>query len=99
MNIKLQSNLTDFLPMIQYYFSQPSTVTAYKAPNQALFDSQSAWVQYKTYADLAKNMDTQFSQYFKDYLSVKNIFIAGDNDFICYKKAVLNWLENTVSFV
>ena len=76
MNIKLQSNLTDFLPMIQYYFSQTATVAAYKAPNQALFDSQSAWAQSRVYADLAKNLDNDFSQYFKDYLSVKNIFIA-----------------------
>lgn len=99
MNVKLQSNLTDFLPMIQYYFSQSSVVTAYKAPNQALFDSQSPWVQSKIYADLAKNMDTDFSRYLKDYLSVKNIFISGDDDFICYRKAVRYWLENTLTFV
>lgn len=92
MNVKLGSNLTDFLPMIQYYFSQANVVAAYKAPTQALFDSQSAWVQSKIYTDLAKNIDADFSRYLKDYLSVKNVFIYGESDFICYYKAARNWL-------
>lgn len=36
-NTKLGSNLTEHLPMIQYYFSQPSTVSVYKAPTAHLF--------------------------------------------------------------
>lgn len=85
--------------MIQYYFSQSATVTAYKAPSEALFDSQSAWVQSKLYGDLAKNIDTNITQFLKDYLSVKNIFISGNDDFICYKKATRYWLENSITFV
>lgn len=41
--------------MIQYYFSQPATVTAWKAPTTRLFESQSAYIANKTYVDNAKN--------------------------------------------
>jgi hypothetical protein len=36
-DVRLQSNLTEFLPMIQYYYSQPAVVAAWKAPNTRLF--------------------------------------------------------------
>lgn len=36
-NIQRGSNLTEFLGTVQYYFSLPATVAAYKAPNSALF--------------------------------------------------------------
>jgi hypothetical protein len=42
-NIQLQSNLTDALPMVQFYFSQPSVASTYKAPstNNLLFEAHS----------------------------------------------------------
>lgn len=36
-NIDLISNLTEFLPLTQYYLSQSSVVNAYKAPTGAMF--------------------------------------------------------------
>lgn len=100
-NIQLISNLTDALPLTQYYFSQSSTVSAFKAPNTngLLFEAHSAQVQANLFEDLGKNIDTQISQFFKDYLSVKQIFITGDDDYITYRKATRNWLENSISFV
>lgn len=85
--------------MVQYYFSQNSVINTIKAPNTYLFETQSAQVQTNLYEDLAKNVDTQISQYLKDYLSIKQIFITGDYDFITYRKATRNWLENTLTFV
>jgi len=41
---------------------------------------------------MGRNLDKNISQFFKDYLSVKNIFIVGDSDFISYNKALRNWL-------
>jgi hypothetical protein len=78
--------------MVQYYFSQSSTVSAYKAPNTALFDTQSGQVQTNLYEDLAKNIDSNVSVFLKDYLSVKHTFITGDDDFIVYRKGTRNWL-------
>lgn len=34
----------------------------------------------------------------KDNYSVKQIFVTGDDDFICYRKPIRNWLENTLVF-
>ena len=74
-------------------------MSAIKAPTTLLFESHSAQAQYNVYDDLARNLDTNFTQYLKDYLSVKQIFITGDDDYITYRKATRNWLENTISFV
>jgi hypothetical protein len=54
-DVRLASNITEFLPMIQYYFSQPAVVTAWKAPATKLFESQSGYISNKTFVDLAKN--------------------------------------------
>lgn len=78
--------------MVQYYFSQSTVVNTIKAPNTYLFETQSAQVQANLYDDLAKNIDGQFSQFLKDYLSIKQVFITGDYDFITYRKATRNWL-------
>ena len=48
---------------------------------------------------MGKNYDKEISQFFKDYLSVKNIFIVGDSDYISFNKAFRNWLENDVTFI
>lgn len=85
--------------MVQYYLSQPAVVTAYKAPNAYLFETQSGQVQANLYEDLGKNIDTAFSQYLKDYLSVRQVFISGDDDFIVFRRATRNWLENSVTFI
>ena len=98
-NIALESNLTDFVPMIQFYLSQPSTVNTLKAPTTRLFQAHSPKAQAQLYTDMAKNYDANITQYLRDYLSVKNIFIAGNNDFISYRKAIKDWLENKVQFV
>lgn len=98
-NIQLLSNLTEFIPLTQYYFSQSSVVNAYKAPNSAMFETQAAQVQYNLYEDLARNIDTPFSQYLKDYMSIKHAFISGDDDFIVFRRGTRNWLENTLAFV
>jgi hypothetical protein len=63
--------------MIQYYFSQSSTVSKYKAPNTGLFETNSAMVHQRLYSDMGKNVDKDISQYLKDYLSVKHVFVVG----------------------
>lgn len=84
--------------MTQYYFSQAATVTAYKAPNTGLFESQSNQAYWNLYEDQAKNINDGISKYMKDFQSVKQIFIVNDNDFLVYRKAVRSWLENTLVF-
>lgn len=74
-------------------------MNAYKAPNGALFETQAAAVQASLYEDLGRNYDTQFSQYLKDELSVRHVFVSGDDDFIVFRRGTRNWLENTLSFV
>ena len=85
--------------MIQYYFSQNNIVTAFKAPNNKLFDTQSNWVANKTYADLGVNKTSSLSKFMKDYLSVKHFFISGDKDYIAYKQSLKYWLDIELSFV
>lgn len=91
-DIRLNSSLTEFLPMIQYYFSQTSVVSNWKAPNSRLFESQSGWISNKTYVDLAKNYTKDISSFMKDYYSVRHWFVQGLNDYISYFKGVRNWL-------
>lgn len=98
-DVRLQSNLTEFLPMIQYYFSQSSIVAAWKAPNNKLFEAQSGYIYNKTYVDLAKNYTSAISQFTRDYNSVRHWFVEGQNDYISYSKAVRSWIENELSFV
>jgi hypothetical protein len=80
------------LPSIQYYFSQPSNVNAYKAPNNLLFQAHASYTLANLYEDYGRNIDTTMNKYLKDYLNVKQIFLTSDNDFICYKKGTRNWL-------
>lgn len=80
--------------MIQYYFSQPSTVSIFKAPTIKLFETQSNWVANKTFVDLAVNKTSNISQFMKDYLNVKHWYVSGDKDFIAYKQALRIWIEN-----
>ena len=98
-DVRSLQNLTDFIPMVYYDFSQDSVVAKFKAPTTALFETQSAFVLSNLYSDMGKNYDDQTSQFFKDYLSVQHIFIIGESDFISYKKAVQTWLEDDVTFV
>lgn len=90
--MRLLSNLTEFIPLVQYYFSQPSKVSAWKAPNSRLFESQSGYVANLTYVDIAKNYTKDISAFTKDYFSVKHWFVEGLNDYISYYKGVRNWL-------
>lgn len=85
--------------MIQYYFSQSSIVSSFKAPSNKLFDTQSNWVANKTYADIGVNKTISLSKYMKDYLSVKHFFISGDKDYIAYKQSLKYWLDVELSFV
>jgi hypothetical protein len=78
--------------MIQYYFSQSTTVAAFKAPNARLFETQSNWIANKTWTDLAVNKTASISQYMKDYLNVKHWYVGGENDYIAYKSGLRNWL-------
>ncbi len=94
LDVRLLSNLTEFIPMVQYYFSQPSHVSAWKAPNTRLFESQSGYIANLTYVDIAKNYTKDISSFTKDYFSVRHWFVAGQSDFISYYKGVRNWLEN-----
>jgi hypothetical protein len=80
--------------MVQYYFSQPATVTAWKAPNNHLFESQSGYITNLTYIDLAKNYTKELSSFMKDFYSVKHWFVEGLNDYISYNKGVRSWVEN-----
>ena len=98
-NVHLGPNVTEHLPMIQYYFSQPSTVSLFKAPTSKLFESQSSWTWSKTYSDFAVNKTTALSQFMRDFLNVKQWFISGDNDYIAYKQSLRIWLENELTFV
>ena len=93
-NVKLSFNLTEFLPLIQYYFSQAGTVTQYKAPASPLFESNASAVYTNTFVDQAKNYTSNLSRFTRDYLTVKHMFVASDNDFVCYKTGVRYWLEN-----
>lgn len=78
--------------MVQYYFSQPAVVAAWKAPTTRLFESQSAYIANKTYADIAKNYTKELSQFMKDYYSVKHWFVEGTSDYISYYKGLKNWV-------
>ncbi len=78
--------------MAQYYFSQSKVASAYMAPTSPMFETQAAQVQYTLYEDLARNIDSGVSQFFKDYLTVKHIFITADDDFIVFRKGTRNWL-------
>lgn len=98
-DIRQGSNLTESLPMIQYYFSQPDTITKFKAPTSRLFEAHSGYITNKTFVDLAKNYTKNISAFMKDYLSVKHWYVEGDSDFIAYRKAVRIWIENELSFV
>ena len=93
-NTKLGSNLTEHLPMVQYYFSQPSIVSAFKAPTNFLFEAQSNWVWSKTYTDFAQNKTNTLSQFMRDSLSVRHFYITGIYDYIAYKQSLKNWIEN-----
>jgi hypothetical protein len=98
-NTQMGSNLTEHLPMIQYYFSQPSIVSAFKAPNSYLFESQSSWTWSKGFTDFAVNKTANLSQFMKDYLSVKHFYISGDYDYIAYKQSLRFWMENELAFL
>ncbi len=98
-NVALGSELVDHLSRVQYYFSQPSTVTLFKAPQTQLFDTQSNLVYAKTYEDLAKNYTDSISQFTRDYFSVLQVFISGNNDYLSYKDGTLDWLSNELNFV
>lgn len=63
--------------MIQFYLSQPAVVSAWKAPNTKLFESQSGQISNKTYVDMAKNYTKELSTFMKDYYSVKHWFVYG----------------------
>ena len=97
-NIQKGTNLTELLPMTQFYFSQASVVNAYKAPNSALFESQSSQTYANVYEDLGQNVDANITQYLKDNLNVPQIFLAADDDFIAFRRGIKNWLENSINF-
>lgn len=96
---RLQSNLSEFLPMVQFYFSQPAVVTAWKAPATKLFESQSGYISNLTFVDLAKNYTKDLSSFMKDYYSVKHWFVEGTSDYVSYYKGVRNWVETELSFI
>lgn len=85
--------------MIQYYFSQTSTISHWKAPTARLFESQSAYIFNKTYVDMAKNYTSSLSTFMRDFYSVRHWFIQGQKDYISYYKGARNWIENELSFV
>ena len=99
LDVRLGYNLTDFIPIVQYYFSQPSVVSKWKAPSTRLFESQSGYIHNLTYIDQAKNYTKDISSFMKDYYSVKHWFVGGQSDFISYYKGVRNWIESDLSFV
>lgn len=98
-DVQLGSNLTDHMAIIQYYLSQSAVVSALKAPNNKMFDTQSYLVWNKTFTDLAINKTSNLSQFMKDYLTYKHWFISGTNDFISYRQSIRYWIENELSFV
>jgi hypothetical protein len=98
-DVRQQSNITEFLPMIQYYFSQSAVVTAWKAPATKLFESQSGQISNRTYVDMAKNYTKDLSAFMKDYYSVRHWFVNGQYDYISYYKGARNWLETELSFI
>lgn len=98
-DVRLQTNITEFLPMVQYYFSQPAVVAAWKAPNTKLFESQSGQISNRTYVDLAKNYTKELSSFMKDFYSVRHWFVNGQYDYISYYKGARNWVENELSFI
>ena len=89
---RLKSNFTEFLPMIQYYFSQSSVISHWKAPTSKLFETQSAYVFNKTYVDMSKNYTSELSTFFRDYFSIKHWFVLGQKDYISYYKGIRNWI-------
>jgi hypothetical protein len=64
-----------------------------------MFETGAAQVQYNLFEDLARNIDSNISQYLKDDLAVRHLFVCGDDDFMVYRKGTRNWLESTISFV
>lgn len=91
-DVRQSYNLTEFLPMIQYYFSLSETVAKWKAPNSKLFEAQSGYIANKTFVDLAKNYTKDLSGFMKDYYPVRHWFAEGFNDYISYYKGVRNWI-------
>ena len=85
--------------MIQYYFSQNSVISQWKAPTAKLFETQSAYIFNKTYVDMAKNYTSGISTFMRDYFSVRHWFVYGQHDFISFYKGARNWIESELSFV
>ena len=85
--------------MIQYYFSQSSVISQWKAPTVKLFETQSAYVFNKTYVDMAKNKTNELSTFMRDSFSVRHWFVQGQKDYISYYKGLRNWIETELNFV
>lgn len=98
-DVRQSYNLTEFLPMVQYYFSVADVVAKWKAPATKLFESQAAYIANKTYVDMAKNYTKEISAFMKDYYSVRHWFVEGLSDYVSYYKGVRNWVENELAFV
>jgi hypothetical protein len=97
--VNLNQSLVQHFALIQYYLTTPAAVALYTAPTNLWFETQTNVLQANTYVDEAKNYTLNISQYMRDYLDVKFLYLCADQDFISYSKAMLNWVTTELNFV
>ena len=93
-NVNLNSTLIDTFAKVQAYLSQSSIATQHLASTSHFFEQQAAFFQGNVYAELSQNWATNISNYMRDYLSVKFLFVSGTLDLVSYWKAARGWLES-----
>lgn len=98
-NVNLNQSLVQHFALVQYYLTTPAAVALYTAPTNLWFETQTNVLQANTYVDEAKNYTLNISQYMRDYLDVKFLYLCADQDFISYSKAMLNWVTTELNFV
>lgn len=98
-NINLNQSLVQHFALVQYYLTLSSSVSLFSAPSNLLFEQQTNILHASTYVDEAKNYTLNISYFMRDNLDVKFLFLCGNQDYISYSKAVLNWTVNELNFV
>lgn len=98
-NVNFNQSIIQEFALVQYYLTQPATISLFGAPTTFGFEQQAGSVQANTYVDEAKNYTQNISYYLRDYLDVKLFVLTGTLDYITYYKATRSWLETELNFV
>ena len=93
-NVNLNSTLIDMFAKVQYYLSQSTVAASLLAPSTSFFESQANFFQGNVYAEQAQTNAQNISNFMRDYLSVRYMFVTGNLDYISYYKASRAWLDS-----